>query len=79
MISNSDYEPNVLPDEGPVDLNGKAIFDQPFYGILINADVKLLNGENIEQAKVVERSASDNGLIHGTYHQDPIKIKCCMI
>ena len=38
LFSNSNYKPITLPDEGPIDLNSKAVFDQTFYNILINAE-----------------------------------------
>ena len=55
-------------DDDPVDHEGKAIFSQPFYDILINAEVLLPQGEEMTNAKVIRRSEGEQG----QYDENPL-------
>ena len=55
-------------DSDPVDHEGKAIFSQPFYDILINAEVLLPQGEEMTNARVLGRSKGEQGI----YDENPL-------
>ena len=60
-----------LPDD-PVDASGKAIFEQPFYDAMINAEVLLPQGEGMKSAKVKGRAKDSEGNIIGNYDSNPL-------
>ena len=65
-------EPPIIPDEDPVDADGKAVFDQPYSDLLLNAEVLLPQGEDIKSAKVIGRSKDSNGDVVGEYDANPL-------
>jgi hypothetical protein len=60
-----------LPND-PVDASGKAVFEQPFYDAMINAEVLLPQGEKMTSAKVKGRHKNSDGDITGTYDSNPL-------
>ena len=70
---DEDNETFTHHTEDPVDANGHAIFNQPFYDILINAEVNLRKDNKMTNAKVIGRVISEDWLIHGDYNEDPLK------
>lgn len=65
-------EPPTFDDEDPVTADGKAVYDQPFSDLLLNAEVILPQGEEFKSAKVVGRSKDSNGDIIGEYNSNPL-------
>ena len=63
--------PSDLPDEDPVDATGKAIYEQPFTDLLLNAQVILPQGEEMKSATVIGRSKDVHGDLIGDYNQNP--------
>ena len=51
--------------------DGKLICQQPAYDRIINAEVLLQNGDELQTAKVLQRSVGPNGLIVGKYDDNP--------
>ena len=51
-IDDEDEHPVDIPDDNTLDTNGKAIYENPFTDMLIHAKVLLLQGENVQSAKV---------------------------
>ena len=70
---NKDNETLVHQTEDPMDADGHAIFNQPFYAILINFEVNLSKDGRMTNGKVIGRVIGDDGLIYGEYNEDPSK------
>ena len=70
-IENDD-DPHQNIVEDPMNYNGKAILNQPYYDLPINSEVLLSKDDQLQKAVVVERSADENGEIRGTYSSEPI-------
>ena len=69
---DEDEEPPFIPDDDPVDATGKAVYEQPFTDMLLNAEVLLPQGEEMKAAKVIRRSKNTDGDIVGKYHVNPM-------
>ena len=68
-------EPITIPEiEYTVNANISLINQQPAYDNLINAEVKLQLGENLQTAKVVNRASGLDGVTVGVY-DDNLKLK----
>jgi hypothetical protein len=59
-------------DEDPVNGDGTAVFEKPITDHLINAELRLPQGENLQSAKVIGRSKDEHGLNVGTYDSNPL-------
>ena len=62
----------LLDDEDPVDNQGRPISEQPLFDRLINAELSLPQGEEMQNARVLRRSKDQNGNIIGSYDDNPI-------
>ena len=70
---DDDEDPRVTPEiEDSVDTNGNLLDQQPAYDKLINAEVMLQLGEELQTAKVVQRSLGPDGRTAGEYDDNPI-------
>ena len=70
---DDDELPRHIPDiEDVVDSKGKLLCEQPAYDRIINAEVLLQNGENVQSAKVLQRSIGPDGTTVGHYDDNPI-------
>ena len=56
-----------------MDANGYVIFNQPFYDILINSEIKLPKDREMTNRKVIGRTRSYDGSVYGKYNEDPLK------
>ena len=59
-------------DDDPIENDGTAVFEKPITDYLINAELRLPQGENLEHAKVIGRSKDINGEIVGVYDNNPM-------
>ena len=63
----------MTPDiEEHVDSTVRLINQQPFYDVLINAEVELQSGELMQTGKVIGRSVNHEGAIDGSYDDNPM-------
>ena len=70
---NSDEEePRDMVDEDPVDENGTPVFENSFGDTLINAEVLLPQGEDLQKARVMKRRINTDGNEIGTYDSNPL-------
>lgn len=69
---DEDEEPPIIPIDDPVDATGKAVYEQPFTDMLLNAEVLLPQGEGIKAAKVIARSKDKDGDMIGSYNINPM-------
>ena len=69
---DEDEEAPIIPDDDPVDATGKAVYEQPFTDMLLNAEVLLPQGEEMKTAKVIRRSKNRDGNIIGSYNENPM-------
>eukprot|EP00957_Ditylum_brightwellii_P044121 3348025-Ditylum_brightwellii.AAC.1 len=58
--------------EETVDANGTLIDQQPAYGRIINAEVKLHHKDHITTGKVKRRALGSDGRTAGSYHYNPM-------
>ncbi len=64
--------PRCIPEiEDVVDINGKLLCKQPAYDKIINAEVLLQNGDDVQTAKVLQRSIGPDGYTAGKYNDNP--------
>jgi hypothetical protein len=67
-----DEQARCIPEiEDTVDIRGKLLCKQPAYDKIINAEVLLQNGDELQSARVLQRSVGPNGLIVGKYDDNP--------
>ena len=59
-------------EEDHVDEDGISQFEAPVTDYLIHAEVNLPKGEEMQRAKVISRSKSDDGRILGMYDDNPM-------
>ena len=71
-INDYEDEPIELVDEDPVNDNGVPIFENSFGDTLINAEVLLPQGENLQKARVKKRQIGPDGNEIGTYDSNPM-------
>ena len=57
--------------EDVVDIEGKLLCQQPAYDKIINAEVLLQNGDEVQTARVLQRSIGHNGKVAGKYDDNP--------
>ena len=65
-------EPQDIVDEDPVDRNGVPIFENSFGDTLINAEVLLPQGEEMQKARVRKRRIGLDGNEIGSYDENPM-------
>ena len=65
-------EPQELVDEDPVNHNSVPIFENSFGDTLINAEVLLPQGENLQKARVKKRQIGLDGNEIGAYSSNPM-------
>ena len=64
--------PKHIPDvEDVVNATGKLLCQKPAYDKIINAEVLLQNGDEVQNAKVVQRSIGPDGVSVGKYNDNP--------
>ena len=69
---DDDKTPRLIPEmDDPADANGNAIHTQPIYDHLIYAELQLPHRENMELAKIIERSIGPDGKTTGAYSKQP--------
>ena len=61
-----------MVDEDPVDQNGTPVFENSFGDTLINAEVLLPQGEDLQKARVMKRRINTDGNEIGTYDSNPL-------
>ena len=71
-LDDEDEDPVNMPDDNPLDANGKAIYENPFTDILIHSKFLLPQGDHVRSAKVQGRTKEDDGNIVGTFDSNPI-------
>ena len=71
QVDDDEVEPPIIPED-PVDADGRAVYEQPFTDILLNAEVLLPQGEEMKSAKVLRRSKDPDGNMIGTYDANPL-------
>ena len=59
-------------EEDPLDADGTTIYEKPLNDLLIHAEVLLLQGEVMQQAKVKGRTTDIHGNIIGAYDSNPL-------
>lgn len=59
--------------EDVVDANGKLIDQQPAYDTIINAEVKMQQGDEFVKAKVIGRVVGPDGKVEGKFDENPFK------
>ncbi|KAL7538844.1 hypothetical protein ACHAXR_009411 [Thalassiosira sp. AJA248-18] len=64
--------PAALPEADLVDATGKPINQQSVSDLLINAEVLLPQGEDMQMAKVVRRAVDEDGKLIGTFNDNPV-------
>jgi len=70
---DDDETPRDLPEiNDAVDINGKAIDQQPAYDQIINCEVQLQHGSKLERGRVVKRAIGPDGTTAGEYNENPI-------
>jgi hypothetical protein len=72
--SDGDLDPISLEDieEDPIDEDGTSQFEKPVTDHLIHAEVVLPKGEQMQMARVIGRSKSDDGRILGIHDDNPM-------
>ena len=69
---DQDVPPRCIPKiEDTVDIHGKLLCQKPAYARIINAEVLLQNGDNVQSARVLQKSIGPNGFIAGKYNDNP--------
>ena len=67
-FENYDEKTRSIPEiEDTVDAHGRLLNQQPAYDKLIHNEIQLQLGENVQTAKVIQRSLGPDGVIVGTY------------
>ena len=67
-----DEPPRCIPEvRDVVDIDGKLLCQQPAYDKIINAEVLLQQGDEVQSAKVLQRPIGPNGTIVGKYDDNP--------
>jgi hypothetical protein len=71
--SDDDEEPRIIPEiDEPVDSTGKLLNQQPTYDQIISAKVQLQLGDEVSVGQVRRRALGPDGIVVGTYHDNPI-------
>ena len=55
-----------------MDINGRLINKQPDYGWIINGEVIILHGNDLQAAKVIHISIGPYGKVAGEYNENPM-------
>ena len=64
--------PRHIPEsEDGVDKTGKLLCQKPAYDRIINAEVLLQNGDEVQKSKVIQRSIGPDGTTVGKYDDNP--------
>ena len=71
-VDDEEEKLNLPVENDPVDENGNAIFEKPMTDNLINLELLLPHGEEMQPARVVKRHKGEDGTIKGTYSDNPI-------
>ena len=70
---DDDEVPRIIPEaDDPVDATGQPVDEQPFWDRLINAEVLLPHGKQVQQAKVRGRAKDTAGKVIGTHDDNPL-------
>ena len=70
---DDDEKPKTVPEiEDAVDANGRLLDQQPAYDRIINAEVMLQLGDDHQRAKVIRRAIGPDGVVVGTYDDNPM-------
>ena len=72
FVVDEEDEPILMPEEDPVDIHGRAVFEQPFTDSLIHAEVLLPQGEATKSGKVIGRTVDDSGQTIGQFNENPL-------
>ena len=71
-FGNDDEKARSIPEiEDTLDAHGRLLNQQPAYDKLIHNDLQLQLGENVQTAKVIQRYLGPDGVIVGTYDDNP--------
>lgn len=66
-------ERKVSETEDIADAIGRLIDQQPAYGTMINAEIMIQQGEEYVLGKVKQHALSPDGVVEGSYDEDPIR------
>ena len=69
---DDEVAPSVPLEADLVDASGKPVNQQSIADLLINAEVVLPQGEEMQMAKVVRRAVDNNGKLVGTFDENPV-------
>ena len=72
LLQEDNNNPIKVPVEDPVDAAGKALYDKPFTDYLIHAEVLMPQEEELQVAKVKDRTKDADGNTIGTNDSNPI-------
>ena len=61
-----------IPEADIVDVQGKPLHSSSEADMLMNAEVKLIQGEDVHLAKVIRRNFDSNGQVLGDYNEIPM-------
>ena len=71
-FENDDEKSRSIPEiEDTVDAYGRLLNQQPAYENLIHNEIQLQLGENLQTVKVMQRSLGPDGVIVGTFDDNP--------
>ena len=69
---DEDEAKRVIPNiEDTVDINGKLLNQSPAYDKILHSEVSLQLGENMSVGKVTKRALGPDGIVAGTYDENP--------
>jgi hypothetical protein len=69
---DDDEEARIVPEiEDMVDGKGRLLNQMPAYDRILNAEVSLQTGEEVSVGKVIQRALGPDGLVAGTYDENP--------
>jgi hypothetical protein len=71
-VESEDVEEPIPDTEHVVDSTGKRLLQQPLYDKMINAEILLPNGDQMQTGKVKGRSIGDHGSTMGSYSEHPL-------
>jgi hypothetical protein len=72
QAESEDVEEPIPDTEHVVDSTGKRLLQQPLYDKMINAEILLPNGDQMQTGKVKGRSIGDHGSTMGSYSEHPL-------